>query len=78
MQLLKLNKSIAIEWLRHLGSHHLGAARTMFNQMYPLWISKSLSTRAKIKLCKFSVVTIARHGSESWCLVPDSQGSEKN
>ena len=48
----------------------LGAARTMFNQMYPLWISKSLSTRAKIKLklCEVSVVTIARCGSESWYL----------
>ena len=36
--------------------------------MYPLWISKSLSTRAKMKLHKVSVVTIARCGSESWYL----------
>ena len=46
----------------------LGAARTTFNQMHPLWISTSLSTRAKMKLHEVSVVTIARRGSESWCL----------
>ena len=41
----------------------LGAARTTFNQVCPLWISKSLSIRAKLKLCKVSVVSIARRGS---------------
>ena len=46
----------------------LGTARTMFNQLYSIFVSKNLSTRQKLKIYKVSVCMIARHGSESWYL----------
>ena len=46
----------------------LGAPGTTPNQTCPLWISKSLSTHAKVNPHEVFVVTIARRGSESWCL----------
>ena len=46
----------------------MGTARTTFNQLYPIFVSKNLSTRLKVKIYGVSVCTIAHHGHESWCL----------
>ena len=44
----------------------LAVARSIFNQLHPLWKSTTLSTRVKLKIFRVSVGMTARHGSEAW------------
>ena len=68
---------------RHLGSFQeqdattdqavwvrLAQGRARLNQTHHVWIDENLTVDSKVRMCKTSIATIARHGSEALDLTP--------